>query len=54
MTTVVTFDEDLHWEPVVELWTAVFGYETAHNAPNVVLKQTQAVDDGLFFVALVP
>lgn len=54
MTTVVTFDEDLHWEPVVELWAAVFGYETAHNAPDVVLKQKQAVDDGLFFVALAP
>ena len=45
--SVVTFDEDLHW-------TAVYGYETPHNAPNVVLKQKQAVDDGLFFVALAP
>ena len=36
---------------VVELWRNVFGYETAHNEPNLVISKKMATNDGLFFVA---
>ena len=38
-------------EQVVHLWRRVFGYESAHNAPQLVLDKKLAVDDGLLFVA---
>lgn len=36
---------------VVELWRNVFGYETAHNEPNLAISKKIATHDGLFFVA---
>lgn len=38
---------------VVQLWRAVFGYETAHNAPGLVIDKKLEVRDNLFFVARV-
>jgi ribosomal protein S18 acetylase RimI-like enzyme len=38
---------------VIELWEKVFGYETAHNDPNLTISKKLAVNDGLFFVAIV-
>jgi ribosomal protein S18 acetylase RimI-like enzyme len=37
---------------VVELWRKVFGYETAHNEPNLAISKKIAMNDGLFFVAV--
>ena len=37
---------------VVELWRNVFGYETAHNEPNLTISKKIAFNDGLFFVAV--
>jgi ribosomal protein S18 acetylase RimI-like enzyme len=37
---------------VVELWRNVFGYETAHNEPNLAISKKIAINDGLFFVAV--
>jgi len=33
---------------VVELWRNVFGYETAHNEPNLSISKKIATKDGLF------
>ena len=35
---------------VVELWRNVFGYETAHNEPNLSISKKLTTKDGLFFV----
>ena len=40
-----------HRLQVVSLWQSVFGYETAHNRPSLVIDRKLAVQDGLFFVA---
>ena len=48
---IALFEEAAHTETVVQLWTAVFGYETAHNAPQLAITKKVAVNDGLFFVA---
>ena len=37
---------------VVQLWRRVFGYETAHNEPNLAISKKIAIKDGLFFVAV--
>ena len=37
---------------VVELWRNVFGYETAHNEPNLAISKKIAINDGLFFVVV--
>ncbi len=37
---------------VVELWRRIFGYETAHNEPNLAISKKIAIKDGLFFVAV--
>jgi ribosomal protein S18 acetylase RimI-like enzyme len=46
------FEDLRHRQPVVALWKAVFGYETAHNRPDLVIDKKLAVDDGLFFVGI--
>ncbi len=51
-TTIAHYDDDHHREQVVALWRFVFGYDTAHNAPDLAIDKKLAVDDGLFFVAL--
>ncbi len=38
-------------DAVIALWRTVFGYEQAHNAPNVAIDAKLAANDGLFFVA---
>ena len=50
--TIKPFENARHREQVVALWRAVFGYETAHNSPDLVIDKKIAVDDGLFFVAI--
>jgi len=50
--TIVSFSNSEHRKGVIALWHAVFGYETAHNEPSLVIDRKLAVDDGLFFVAV--
>ena len=46
------FDFDSHKDEVIDLWNRVFGYETAHNEPHLVLQKKVEAKDGLFFVSL--
>ena len=52
MTTIRQYKDDTDRIQVVELWRNVFGYETAHNEPNLAISKKTAVQDGLFFVAV--
>jgi ribosomal protein S18 acetylase RimI-like enzyme len=52
LVAVVPFQDAAHRAKVIALWTAVFGYEAAHNQPAPVLDKKLAVDDGLLFVAV--
>ncbi len=49
--TITPFENFRHRDPVIALWQAVFGYETAHNRPDLVIDKKAAVNDGLFFIA---
>jgi len=49
---ITPFSEAAHREHVIALWQTVFGYETAHNQPALVIDKKIAVGDQLFFVAL--
>ncbi|TDR46453.1 ribosomal protein S18 acetylase RimI-like enzyme [Pseudomonas brenneri] len=45
------YRDRLHRAQVAALWQAAFGYDTAHNRPELAIDKKLAVDDGLFFVA---
>lgn len=49
---ITLYNNAVHRSQVIALWETVFGYETAHNAPALVIGKKMAVGDGLFFVAL--
>jgi ribosomal protein S18 acetylase RimI-like enzyme len=50
--TITPFVNAVHRGQVIALWEDVFGYESAHNTPCLVIdKKIEAVDQ-LFFVAL--
>ncbi len=51
-TSISRFDDDAHREPVIALWQTVFGDESPHNTPALVIDKKLAARDGLFFVAL--
>jgi enoyl-CoA hydratase/carnithine racemase/ribosomal protein S18 acetylase RimI-like enzyme len=50
--TIESYDNDKHREPVILLWKEVFGYETEHNVPELVIDKKLAHGDDLFFVAV--
>ena len=52
MPTIRQFIDSTDRVQVVELWRNVFGYETAHNEPNLAISKKIATNDGLFFVAV--
>jgi ribosomal protein S18 acetylase RimI-like enzyme len=52
MPTIRQFKDSTDRVQVVELWQKVFGYETAHNEPNLAISKKIATNDGLFFVAV--
>lgn len=52
MHTITAYSDAHHRQQVVQLWQTAFGYEDAHNAPELVIDKKLAVNDGLFFVAL--
>jgi ribosomal protein S18 acetylase RimI-like enzyme len=53
MHTITPYSDTSHRQQVIQLWQTVFGYEDAHNAPELAIDKKLAVADGLFFVALV-
>ncbi|MEZ6143996.1 MAG: hypothetical protein R3B91_00905 [Planctomycetaceae bacterium] len=50
--TIKPFENAEHRGQVIALWQSVFGYESAHNEPGLVIDQKVAFDDRLFFVAV--
>jgi ribosomal protein S18 acetylase RimI-like enzyme len=52
MPTIRQYKDSKDRVQVVELWQKVFGYETAHNEPNLAISKKIAKNDGLFFVAI--
>ena len=52
MPTIREYKDTTDRVQVVELWRNVFGYETAHNEPNLAITKKIATNDGLFFVAV--
>lgn len=46
------YDNEKHRDHVISLWNEVFGYEAAHNLPQLVIDKKLEFGDGLFFVAL--
>ena len=49
---IVDFQPSIHQEPVIELWSSVFNYGTAHNDPALAIAKKTAFVDHQFFVAL--
>jgi ribosomal protein S18 acetylase RimI-like enzyme len=50
---ITNYNDQSHRSQVIALWQTVFAYETAHNRPGLVIDKKLAVNDDLFFVALV-
>ncbi len=46
------FDNKRDRKQVISLWKEVFGYESPHNDPGLVIDKKLQVSDGLFFVAM--
>lgn len=49
---IIAFENFKHRDQVIALWKDVFGYETAHNDPDIVIDKKVDFNDGLFFVAV--
>ena len=47
---IIEFINSKHRSQVADLWQTVFGYEAAHNSPEVSIDQKIKNKDGLFFV----
>jgi ribosomal protein S18 acetylase RimI-like enzyme len=45
------YSDPAHRSQVIALWQSVFGYEAAHNRPELVIDRKVAFGDDLFFVA---
>lgn len=50
--TISPFSNAAHRDQVIAVWDAVFGYQAAHNRPEVVIDKKLEADDQLFFVAV--
>ena len=50
--TITLYEDAAHRRQVVALWGAVFGYESAHNRPALVIDKKIGTGDQLFFVAI--
>ena len=48
---IIEFNNSEHRDQVIDLWQVVFGYEAAHNSPEVAIDKKLQNRDGLFFVA---
>ena len=52
MHTIRQYEDTTDRTQVIALWRNVFGYETAHNEPNLAISKKIAAQDGLLFVAV--
>jgi ribosomal protein S18 acetylase RimI-like enzyme len=52
IVTVAPYSNLSHRDQVIALWEAVFGYESPHNSPALVIDKKLAANDGLFYVAV--
>lgn len=54
MTTpaITPYADATHRSQVIALWQTVFGYESAHNRPEIAIDKKLTVADDLFFVAI--
>lgn len=50
---IVPYDNAIHREQVIALWTEVFGYQAGHNEPSLVIDRKCAVCDDMIFIAMV-
>ena len=53
MHAITSYSDSAHRSQVLELWETVFAYEEAHNRPGLAIDKKLAVNDQLFFVAIV-
>lgn len=53
MPPITAYQDPTHRQQVIDLWTATFGHSTGHNDPSLSIDKKLAVNDGLFFVAIV-
>lgn len=51
-STITLYADSIHRAQVIALWQTVFGYESAHNRPDLAIDKKLAVADDLFFVAM--
>lgn len=49
--TVTKYSDSTDKESVIQLWTEVFGYGTAHNSPSLAIEKKREYKDDLFYVA---
>ena len=49
---IIPYDNQNHRDLVISFWNEVFGYNAAHNLPQLVIDKKLEFGDGLFFVAL--
>lgn len=49
---ICSYNDAQHRESVIHLWETVFGYDTAHNKPSLVIDKKLVAQDDLLFVAL--
>lgn len=49
---IMPYQDALHRRAVIDLWQSVFGYDTSHNRPDLVIDKKLAHEDGLLFLAV--
>lgn len=47
------YDDAVHRQEVIAIWTRVFGYQTAHNEPSLAIDRKCAVGDDRIYVATI-
>lgn len=52
MFSICPYNDSTDRPGVIRLWRTAFGYDTAHNRPELAIDKKLAVADGLFFVAV--
>lgn len=49
---ILSYNNGLHRQSLIELWRTAFGYEAPHNEPGLVIDKKLAVADNMLFVAV--
>ncbi len=50
---IVSYEDSVHREQVIAIWSRVFGYQTAHNEPSLAIDRKCAVGDDMIYVAMI-